>query len=163
MKDGKVTDPGHIQYQTTEEERAATPGLQESYGHSRRTDLPATERTRVKGTLPDGTPFNVPGLKGPAIDYGSDKTLPRNASTKIIDHGTLSPEQAAILRDAGQQPMMPHYETSGADEANCVHAHAEMARKLGMDPGAVHKHARPQDLGQQMEGLKLDDSAGDKK
>ena len=86
--EGKVTDPGHIQFQTSEAERARAPGLGRVIGHSRRTDpyAPKPQRFKVSGHLPDGKPFRVNALKGAAINAGDDKLIEARKASRGIYH-----------------------------------------------------------------------------
>jgi hypothetical protein len=157
---GDVTDPGHIQYQTSEAERAREPGLARAIGHSRRTDprAPRAQSLKVSGHLPDGTPFRVNALKGPAIDAGDDKLIDPQSASRVIDHGEMTDEQLARMKEIQQQPIFPEYETSGADSSNCVHGHAEVARTVFDWDVRPERHARPQDLAEQMAGFSTEDS-----
>ena len=155
---GDVTDPGHIQYQTSEAERAREPELARAIGHSRRTDphAPKVHRFKVSGSLPDGTPFRVNALKGAAIKAGDDKLIDPQSASRVIDHGEMTDEQLARMKEIQQQPIFPEYETSGADSSNCVHGHAEVARTVFDWDVRPERHARPQDLAQQMTGFRTD-------
>lgn len=161
---GNVTDPGHIQYQTSEAERARDPGLARAIGHSRRTDphAPKPQRFKVSGHLPDGKPFRVNALKGAAINAGDDKPIDRQNASRLIDHGEMTDEQIARMKDLQQQPIFPEYETSGAHESNCVHGHAEVARTVFDWDVQPERHARPQDLAEQMAGFRTDSKGKDK-
>jgi hypothetical protein len=158
---GEVTDPGHIQYQTSEAERSREPGLARAIGHSRRTDphAPKVQRSKVSGCLPDGTPFRVNALKGAAIKAGDDKLIDRQSASRVIDHGEMTDEQLGRMKEVQQQPIFPEYETSGADSSNCVHGHAEVARTVFGWDVRPERHARPQDLAEQMAGFRTEESA----
>lgn len=157
---GEVTDPGHIQYQTSEAERAREPGLARAIGHSRRTDphAPKPHRFKVSGRLPDGSPFSVNAMKGAAINAGDDKLIDAQSASRVIDHGEMTDQQLARMKEIQQQPIFPEYETSGADESNCVHGHAEVARTVFDWEVQPERHARPQDLAEQMAGFRTDDT-----
>ncbi|NRO96933.1 type III effector [Paraburkholderia sp. NMBU_R16] len=157
---GDVTDPGHIQYQTSEAERAREPELARAIGHSRRTDphAPKVRRSKVSGYLPDGTPFRVNALKGPAIKAGDDKLIDPQSASRVIDHGEMTDDQLARMKAVQRQPIYPEYETSGADSSNCVHGHAEVARTVFDWDVHPERHARPQDLAEQMAGFRTEDS-----
>ena len=157
-KDGKVTDAGHIQYQTSESERAREPGLARAIGHSRRTDshAPKPQRFKVSGHLLDGKPFSVDALKGAAIKSGEDKLIDRPKASRVIDHGEMTDEQIARMKEIQQQPIFPEYETSGADLSNCVHGHAQVARTVFDWNVEPERHARPQDLAEQMARFRTD-------
>ncbi|MDG0024309.1 type III effector [Trinickia sp. Y13] len=160
--DGKVEDPGHIQYQTSESERRRDPQLAPAIGHSRRTDAlaPRPERFKVSGTLPDGKPFLVNALKGAAIEAGDDKIIDHARVSRVIDHGEMTDEQIAQMKAVQQRPIFPAYETSGAQESNCVHAHAHVARTVFDWNVQPERHARPQDLAVQMTHLRTRDESG---
>ena len=109
----------------------------------------------VRGTLSDGTPFNVTGVRNQAKNAGDDVPLKPNAKTIVIDHGDMTPEQSARYEQAQRQPVFPNYETSGLDGANCVAAHLELTRQVfGHDPGPLHPHATPQEAARAVETLK---------
>ncbi|CAH0442705.1 hypothetical protein LMG9673_03520 [Ralstonia pseudosolanacearum] len=158
---GRVTDPGHIQYQPSEWEREQY-GLSEALGHSRFTGYgaPRPERFPVDGHLPNGQYFNVTGFRGPAINAGDDHVIDRERASYVIDHGEMSYEQAAMYRGYENQPVFSTYETSGYDRSNCVHAHAELGRNMFGWDIQHHQHATPQDLADQMRGLRVDDYSG---
>ena len=163
-QEGKVRNPGHIQYQTSEAERARDPGLARAIGHSPRTDAhaPKPQRFKVSGHLPDGKPFRITALKGAAINAGDDKLIDRQKASRVIDHGEMTDEQIARMKDIQQQPIFPDYETSGAHESNCVHGHAEVARRVFDWDVQPERHARPQDLAEQMAGFRTDSEGKDK-
>lgn len=150
--DGKVVDPGHVQYQTSESERRRDPQLARAIGHARRTDAlaPRPERLEVSGTLPDGKPFRVNALKGAAIDAGDDKIIDPGRVSRVIDHGEMTDEQIARMKAMQRRPIFPDYETSGAQGSNCVHGHAQVARTVFDWNVQPERHARPQDLAEQM-------------
>ncbi|WP_412770907.1 type III effector [Ralstonia solanacearum] len=157
---GRVTDPGHIQFQTSESERARFPGMSEALGHSRLTGpgSPRAERFQVEGYLPDGRYFNVPGVRGPAINAGDDHVIDHRYASHVIDHGEMSDEQAARYMEQQGRPIFPSYETSGYDRSNCVHAHSYGGSNLFEWDIQHHQHATPQDLAEQMRGLRVDDN-----
>lgn len=157
--EGKVKDPGHIQYQTSEAERARDPGLARAIGHSPRTDryAPEPQRFEVSGHLSDGKPFRVTALKGAAINAGDDKLIEPHKASRVIDHGEMTDEQIARMKAVQQQPIFPEYETSGAEESNCVHGHAQVARTVFDWDVQPERHARPQDLADEMAQLKTDE------
>ncbi len=159
-KDGKVTDPGHIQFQTSEEERQEMPGLAPAIGHSPNFGQGRRQSVPVNSTLRDGSPFNVTGVRGEAKPSGSDKVIPN--PDRLYDHGKASPEQLRTLRDMQEQPIFPKYETSGSDGTNCVSGHAEVANRLGMNVPTPYKHTLPQELGEDMKNKKAggDSSSG---
>lgn len=150
--DGKVVDPGHVQFQTSESERRRDPELAPAIGHARRTDAlaPRPERFKVSGMLPDGKPFRVNALKGAAIDSGDDKIIDPAKASRVIDHGEMTGEQIARMKAVQRGPIFPVYETSGAQETNCVHGHAHVARTVFGWNVQPERHARPQDLAEQM-------------
>lgn len=158
--DGSVVDPGHVQYQTSESERRRDPQLAPAIGHAPRTDAlaPRPERFKVSGTLPDGKPFRVTALKGLAINAGDDKIIDRAQASRVIDHGEMTDEQIARMKAVQQGPIFPAYETSGAQESNCVHGHAQVARTVFNWNVQPERHARPQDLAQQMTHLRTRDA-----
>jgi len=160
---GEVTDPGHIQYQTSEAERAREPGLARAIGHSRRTDVhaPKPQRFKVSGYLPDGKPFRVNALKGEAINAGDDKLIDRQKASRVIDHGEMTDEQLVRMKSLQARPILPEYETSGAQKSNCVHGHAQVARTVFDWDVQPQQHARPQDLAEQMADFKTDDKEKD--
>ncbi|MDB0544591.1 type III effector, partial [Ralstonia solanacearum] len=155
---GRVTDPGHIQYQTSEWEREQY-GLSDAIGHSRFTGYgaPRPERFPVEGNLPDGRYFNVTGFRGPAINAGDDHVIDHGYASHVIDHGEMSYDQAARYREYQNRPVFPSYETSGYDRSNCVHGHAELGRQIFGWEIQHHQHATPQDLAEQMRGLNVND------
>lgn len=157
--DGRVTDPGHIQYQASEYERARYPKMSEALGHSRHTGpgSPRAERFPVSGYLQDGRYFNVTGVRGPAINAGDDHVIDRRHASHVIDHGELSDDQAARYIEYQSRPVYPTYETSGYDRSNCVHCHAELGH--GMFGWSIqhHQHAAPDQLAEQMRGLSVRD------
>jgi hypothetical protein len=157
--EGKIKDPGHIQYQTSEAERARDPGLARAIGHSPRTDpyAPEPQRFKVSGHLPDGKPFRVTALKGAAINAGDDKVIELHKASRVIDHGEMTDEQIARMKAVQQQPIFPDYETSGAQESNCVHGHAHVARTVFDWDVYPELHARPQDLADEMARLRTDE------
>ena len=157
---GKVTDAGHIQYQTSDAERERDPALARAIGHARRVDIhaPKPQRFKVSGKLPDGKPFSVGALKGPAITSGEDKIIDRGHASRVIDHGEMTDEQIEQMKTVQKQAIFPDYETSGRDQSNCVHAHAEVARTVFGWDVQPERHARPQDLGQQMTRFRTDHS-----
>lgn len=159
--DGKVQDPGHIQYQPSESERKREPQLAPAIGHARRTDAlaPRPERLQVSGTLPDGKPFRVNALKGAAINAGDDKVIDDAKVTRVIDHGEMTEEQIARMKEVQRRPIFPTYETSGAQESNCVHGHAHVARTVFDWNVRPERHARPQDLAEQMAHLRTRDAS----
>ena len=158
--DGKVEDPGHIQYQPSESERTRDPELAPAIGHARRTDAlaPRPERLQVSGTLPDGKPFRVNALKGAAINAGDDKVIDHAKVTRVIDHGEMTDEQIARMKEVQRRPIFRTYETSGAQESNCVHGHAHVARTVFDWNVRPERHARPQDLAEQMAHLRTRDA-----
>lgn len=153
-----VRNPGHIQFQTSESEREREPGLAEAIGQSPQWGRGVPRESKlVSGTLPDGKKFTVSGVTTPAKTAGQDKVL-QNANTRI-DHGEMTDAQLKHMKSIQDKPIFEKYETSGADESNCVHGHAKVARDvLGFDV-QPEKHARPQDLGKAMEGLKIEDDS----
>ncbi|MDB0570531.1 type III effector [Ralstonia solanacearum] len=155
---GRVTDPGHIQYQTSEWEREQY-GLSDAIGHSRFTGYgaPRPERFPVEGHLSNGQYFNVTGVRGPAINAGDDHVIDHGYASHVIDHGEMSYDQAARYREYQDQPVFPSYETSGYDRSNCVHGHAELGRQIFGWEIQHHQHATPQDLAEQMRGLNVND------
>ncbi len=155
---GRVTDPGHIQYQTSDWEREQY-GLSEALGHSRYTGpgSPRPERFPVSGYLQDGRPFNVPGIRGPAINAGDDHVIDRRYASHVIDHGEMSYDQAARYMEQQSRPVFPTYETSGYDQSNCVHAHSYLGERLFRWDIPHHQHATPDQLAAQMHGLRVDD------
>ena len=72
--------------------------------------------------------------------------------TDEIDHGTLNPEQARILK-SHLAPSV--YETSGKMRANCVHAHASAATALGAPLPHTEDHLTPQGLFQRLKNWTL--------
>ncbi|WP_196385763.1 type III effector [Ralstonia solanacearum] len=156
---GRVTDPGHIQFQTSEFERARFPEMSEALGHSRRTGpgSPRAERFQVEGRLPNGQYFNVPGVRGPAINAGDDHVIDRRHASYVIDHGEMSDEQAARYIEQQGRPVFPSYETSGYDGSNCVHAHSYLGSGFFQWNLPHHQHQTPQGLAEQMQGLRVDD------
>ncbi|WP_206956606.1 type III effector [Trinickia acidisoli] len=159
-EDGKVRDPGHIQYQTSEAERRREPSLARAIGHSRRTDggAPRPQRLKVSSTLPDGKPFRVNALKGAAINSGEDKLIDRSQASRVIDHGEMTDEQIARMKEIQERPIFADYETSGMEKSNCVHGHAEVARTVFNWNVQPHLHARPQDLAEQMTRFRTDEA-----
>ncbi|AXV82469.1 type III effector [Ralstonia solanacearum] len=157
--DGRVTDPGHIQYQTSEYERARYPEMSEALGHSRYTGpgSPRAERFPVSGYLQDGRPFNVTGVRGPAINAGDDHVIDHRYASHVIDHGEMSDDQAARYIEYQSRPVYPTYETSGYDRSNCVHGHAELGYGMFGWPIQHHQHATPDQLAEQMRGLSVSD------
>ncbi|KFX26354.1 type III effector [Ralstonia solanacearum] len=156
---GRVTDPGHIQFQTSEFERARFPEMSEALGHSRWTGpgSPRAERFRVEGRLPGGQYFNVPGVRGPAINAGDDHVIDRRHASYVIDHGEMSDEQAARYIEQQGRPVFPSYETSGYDGSNCVHAHSYLGSGFFQWNLPHHQHQTPQGLAEQMQDLRVDD------
>ncbi|TYZ54311.1 type III effector [Ralstonia solanacearum] len=156
---GRVTDPGHIQFQTSEFERARFPEMSEALGHSRWTGpgSPRAERFRVEGRLPGGQYFNVPGVRGLAINAGDDHVIDRRHASYVIDHGEMSDEQAARYIEQQGRPVFPSYETSGYDGSNCVHAHSYLGSGFFQWNLPHHQHQTPQGLAEQMQGLRVDD------
>lgn len=156
--DGKVTSAGHIQFQPSETEQDKY-GLAPAYGHSPLTG-PSVQRERVpvEGQFPDGTPFSVIGVQGPAKRFGDDKPIRR--PDHRYDHGELSPEQAEILKKMGDTPIFKYYETSGKEDMNCVSGHQKAAKAIGLPVSEQHPHARPQDLAKAMADMKLNDGDG---
>ncbi|WP_197326757.1 type III effector [Ralstonia solanacearum] len=157
---GRVTDPGHIQFQTSEFERARFPEMSEALGHSRLTGpgSPRAERFQVEGYLPDGRYFNVPGVRGPAINAGDDHVIDHRYASHVIDHGEMSDEQAARYIEQQGRPVFPSYETSGYDGSNCVHGHSYTGSNFFGWEIQHHQHAPPQDLAELMRGLRVDQS-----
>ncbi|MHC6052958.1 type III effector [Ralstonia solanacearum] len=157
---GRVTDPGHIQFQTSESERARFPEMSEALGHSRLTGpgSPRAERFQVEGYLPDGRYFNVPGVRGPAINAGDDHVIDHRYASHVIDHGEMSDEQAARYIEQQGRPIFPSYETSGYDGSNCVHGHSYTGSNFFEWEIQHHQHAPPQDLAELMRGLRVDQS-----
>ncbi|MHA6880059.1 type III effector [Ralstonia pseudosolanacearum] len=156
---GRVTDPGHIQFQTSEAERARFPELSEALGHSRYTGsgAPRPERFQVEGQLPNGQYFRVPGLRGPAINAGDDHVIDRGYASHVIDHGEMSDEQAARYIGHQGRPVFHTYETSGLDHSNCVHGYSYLGGSiLGWDV-QHHPHETPNGLAEQMRNWRVDD------
>lgn len=144
---GVVTNPGHVQLQTTQEEREKY-GLQPAYGHSPSPLGMRGEREciRVEAQLADGRPFAVSGFRVEARSLDQDKPLRQSAATLVFDHGPLSAPQAARLKESvGRAPAV--YETSGRDAANCVHVYADVATHVfGVPKSDLHPHALPQEV-----------------
>lgn len=140
---GRVTDPGHIQYQTSEYERARYPEMSEALGHSRYIGpgAPRAERFPVSGYLQDGRPFNVTGVRGPAINAGDDHVIDHRYASHVIDHGEMSDDQANRYIEYQSRPVFPTYETSGYYGSNCVHAHAYLGP--GREPFRVERPTPP--------------------
>ncbi|WP_198405314.1 type III effector [Ralstonia solanacearum] len=157
--DGRVTDPGHIQYQTSEYERARYPEMSEALGHSRYIGpgAPRAERFPVSGYLQDGRPFNVTGVRGPAINAGDDHVIDHRYASHVIDHGEMSDDQANRYIEYQSRPVFPTYETSGYYGSNCVHAHAYLGANLFEWNVQHHRHATPDQLAEQMSGLSVSD------
>ncbi|AKZ27457.1 type III effector [Ralstonia nicotianae] len=155
--DGRVTYPGHIQYQTSESERERYPDLAEAVGHSRYTGpgSPRPERFPISGYFPDGQYFSVTGLRGPAIRSGDDAVIDRQHASHVIDHGEMSDAQAGRFMDWQNRSIYPTYETSGWEYSNCVHGHAEVGRSVFGWDVYPDQHARPQDLADQMGNLRV--------
>lgn len=155
---GKVTDAGHIQYQTSDAERERDPALAPAIGHSRRVDIhaPKPHRFKVSGYLPDGKPFRVNALKGPAIKSGEDKLIDHSKASRVIDHGEMTDEQIERMKAVQKEAIFADYETSGRDLSNCVHAQAKVARTVFGWDVQPERHARPQDLGAQMTRFRTD-------
>lgn len=157
MVDGeaRVTSPGHVQFQPSAQDLLNNPRLAPALGHSPVASREQRETFPVRGTLSDGTPFNVTGVRNQAKNAGDDVPLKHNAKTIVIDHGDMTPEQSARYEQAQRQPVFPNYETSGLDGANCVAAHLELTRQVfGHDPGPLHPHATPQEAARAVETLK---------
>ncbi len=70
----------------------------------------------------------------------------------------MSDEQAARYMEQQGRPIFPSYETSGYDRSNCVHAHSYGGSNLFEWDIQHHQHATPQDLAEQMRGLRVDDN-----
>lgn len=149
MKDGKVSDPGHIQFQYSESEAdrvAMLTGSEASaaIGHSRDISLPG-ERKSEEVQI-GGQKYTVPGMKGPAIDSGNDKPLKETKDTMHADLGELSDEQLHALHSISEGKVYEQYETSGNEGSNCVHAAADISNKvfgtdLKMPPNATPQEA----------------------
>jgi hypothetical protein len=150
--DRVVVDPGHVQFQTTPEERQAH-GLAAAYGHS---PMPGAPRSSlvVEGELNDGRSFRLSGVQTAARPYGEDTRLDgRSAGGIAVDHGPISAERAARLRDLGHRPLLPFYQTIGA---NCVDAHVQVLEEVfdfGLD---VSAHTTPQELAQLAQPMRAD-------
>lgn len=156
-KNGKVKDPGHIQFQTSQEEQERMPGLAPAFGHSpQHTPGQRRESIPVSGKFQDGTPFSVKGFRTDAKPVGAD--APRTHPDSVYYHGEASDEQLRTLRGMQDKPVFNQYETSGSEGTNCVTGHAEVANRLGMNVDKPYQYARPQDLGEQMKGKRADGS-----
>lgn len=156
---GKVTDAGHIQFQTSDAERERDPALARAIGHSRRVDIrgPKPKSFKVSGYTPDGKPFRVNAFKGPAIRSGDDKVIDHSKASLVIDHGEMTDKQIAQMKEIQKEPIFDEYETSGRDLSNCVHGHATVARNVFGWDVQPERHARPQDLGERMRSFRVDD------
>lgn len=156
---GKVTDAGHIQFQTSDAERQRDPALGRVIGHSRRVDIrgPKAKSFKVSGQTPDGKKFRVNAFKGPAIRSGDDKVIDQSKASLVIDHGEMTDKQIEKMKEIQKAPIFDEYETSGRDLSNCVHAHATVARNVFGWDVQPEQHARPQDLGEQMKPFRVDD------
>ncbi|WP_247584791.1 MULTISPECIES: hypothetical protein [Ralstonia solanacearum species complex] len=95
-------------------------------------------------------------VRGPAINAGDDHVIDHGYASHVIDHGEMSYDQAARYREYQSQPVFPSYETSGHDRSNCVHGHAELGREIFGWNIQHDQHATPQDLAEQMRGLRVD-------
>lgn len=155
---GRVIDPGHIQYQTSEYERARYPEMSEALGHSRYTGpgSPRPERFPVSGYLSSGQPFNVMGVRGAAINAGDDHVIDHRYASHVIDHGEMSDEQAERYIAHQSRPVFPTYETSGYDHSNCVHGYSYLGESIFGQSISHHQHATPDELAEQMRNWRID-------
>jgi|GEM_PF-5338720 len=145
---GGVTDPGHIQLQTSAAEQEKY-GLAPVYGKSPNKSQPIdpNSRERVESELPDGRSFKVGTFTQPANPFDQDKPIPTGKKGyESVDHGELNEGQAAALKDF---QASPDYEVSGKKESNCVHEYHKAMQEMGLVDGTpIHKHTTPDQMAQ---------------
>ena len=151
---GKVTDPGHIQIQTTPKEQRKY-GVAPVYGHSRDIRQPTTGHHQVSGTLPDGKEFSVKGVLGPGKKATDDKMLTGDSVIRI-DMGELSHEEAERLKQFSDRQIFAQYEVSGDLGTNCVHGVKKVVETIHQAQLSVHKHETPQGAGKSLAEQLLD-------
>lgn len=152
--------PGHVQFQPSPNDLRNHPQLAPALGHSPVADRSVSERFRVEGQLSNGLPFSVNGVRTQPRNAGDDKPLDPARANHVIDHGDMTDEQAKRYLAAQDQPVLPVYETSGFDGANCVAGHVELTRRvLGQEIRAMPKHAMPQELAEPMSPVRTRQSS----
>lgn len=162
----QVKDPGHVQFQPSANDLKNNPNLAPALGHSPVRDRTQREDFPVRGQLPDGRPFSVTGVRNQAQVAGADKVIDPSTASHIIDHGDMTPEQSRRYEAAQGRQVLPRYETSGLERANCVVGHVELTAQIfGADAGrkvgdGLHVHAMPQDLAGRMEGVRTEPGSG---
>jgi hypothetical protein len=138
---------GHVQFQPSENDLRNHPGLAPALGHGPVADRRLRQTLPVQGTLSNGLPFSVSGVRAQPKNAGDDPPLDPARASHVIDHGDLTDEQARRYLAAQDKPALPHYETSGLKQANCVAAHVELTRRLlDQEVGPMPPHAMPQEL-----------------
>jgi hypothetical protein len=151
-KNGKVTDAGHIQLETSPEEQAKF-GLAKVFGQSPDLSKPTISRSTIDSTLQDGTPFKVGSLKKHSLPFNQDKPIsPDKPGYKSTYHGELTAEQADKLKN---HQASSTYETSGRDGENCVHEYKKVMEEMGLDNDSpIHDHTTPQEMAERTSGAK---------
>lgn len=154
-KDGsaRIDAPGHVQIRPSATEQKLY-GLRESYGHHPEPGVRGTAR-RTEVTLYTGQTAVIVGVEKPGGRFGDDKPIPLSCETAIVvDHGPLSPEQAKILKQLGEQPILERYETTGQLGCNCVSGHKEVMKKvLGVDI-PTHTFMTPQEMAEAVKDVR---------
>jgi hypothetical protein len=153
--EAQVKYAGHVQFQPSENDLRNHPELAHALGHGPVTDRRMRETLPVRGQLSNGLPFAVTSVRAQPKNAGDDKPLDPARASHVIDHGDLTDEQAQRYLAAQDKPVLPHYETSGQERANCVAGHVELTRRvLGQEIGPMPPHAMPQELAPVMAQVK---------